>query len=769
MAEGQVSIRFSVQDGEVVRQALENLGKDGQAALAKLDAAGKQPSAGLSALDKIVSALRERTVGLALSIGPAGQVLFAMGPAGIAAAAGIGATIAVLEKLKAAANELAEKSLGVRNFAETVGLSTDQVQALVAAGARLGRSPEQVQTFVEKFTSGMQQLRHGTGELLDQITRIDPVLAHQLAGAKTTAEAWDLVAAAYLRADRAGDIFTRNAITRAIGGNRGGLGAGGLLGASAGAGGLQNLANDAAAAGAVIDKELIQKLAKLSAEIKQTNEDTSKIFASTFSEHVLENSKQVANSWLIIAKAAREFSLSPSLEEFIKFFNTVLSARDIGGDSADIEKIIASLNTDIAALTKRKGQISASIISEKDPAVIRSLTSELAKVNEQLTEFQRQRDFVQKQGPLKVTISKPSAANDVGGEEPRARSSGPSAEFLLNRPGGLRDEIALLGAAATPAEQFKLKILELVAAQEKHTASAATAARALGASVLAQEQASAAARERLGLITREELLSLNASQIDDAAAKGYVKNAQERASAEALVVKQIKETIEQQQIRNAQLPGLKQLEIAWGDLNKQFDQAATQGIGQLNSGLADMTLNSNLTTAGFQNLEKQLARTAVQMALNMTVGKLLSTVLQGIFGFINPGGLGLPLGKGLGTSPTGAAGGGSFDAGEWITVGENGPERVRFGSRVNVIPSNPIPTIVSPSIASGAAGPVNVSLKFEDHAGVQAEQTGQTRSGNDIQLEFTLTKMIKRGIAKGDFDSEMGARFGARRPTQAIG
>ncbi len=38
---GQVNVRFSVSDAEVVRQALEKLGKDGEQALKRLDAAAQ--------------------------------------------------------------------------------------------------------------------------------------------------------------------------------------------------------------------------------------------------------------------------------------------------------------------------------------------------------------------------------------------------------------------------------------------------------------------------------------------------------------------------------------------------------------------------------------------------------------------------------------------------------------------------------------------------------------------------------------------------------
>ncbi len=61
---GNVTVRFSVQDQEVVRKALEQLGADGQAALKKIDAAGQTPSASLKFLNSIMGDLRGQAMGL---------------------------------------------------------------------------------------------------------------------------------------------------------------------------------------------------------------------------------------------------------------------------------------------------------------------------------------------------------------------------------------------------------------------------------------------------------------------------------------------------------------------------------------------------------------------------------------------------------------------------------------------------------------------------------------------------------------------------------
>jgi hypothetical protein len=55
---GNVTVRFSVQDQEAVRKALEQLGRDGDSALRKIDAAGKPVSRTMGSVSEIMGDLR---------------------------------------------------------------------------------------------------------------------------------------------------------------------------------------------------------------------------------------------------------------------------------------------------------------------------------------------------------------------------------------------------------------------------------------------------------------------------------------------------------------------------------------------------------------------------------------------------------------------------------------------------------------------------------------------------------------------------------------
>ena len=113
---GNVTIRFSVQDAEVVRKALEQLGKDGEAALRRLDTAGKPVSRTMGAVSEVVSDLRMRAQASADSLGVAGVALTRLGPAGLAAGAALGVTVGALFKVIEGVDQLADKAGRIKSY-----------------------------------------------------------------------------------------------------------------------------------------------------------------------------------------------------------------------------------------------------------------------------------------------------------------------------------------------------------------------------------------------------------------------------------------------------------------------------------------------------------------------------------------------------------------------------------------------------------------------------------------------------------------------------
>lgn len=99
-----IAIRLSVQDNETVRRALEQLGEDGKKALERIEKGSNDAVKGLQPLGGAANIVNDGFQNMAARAGPLGQALSAIGPAGLGAAAAIGAlTVGLKASFEAAA------------------------------------------------------------------------------------------------------------------------------------------------------------------------------------------------------------------------------------------------------------------------------------------------------------------------------------------------------------------------------------------------------------------------------------------------------------------------------------------------------------------------------------------------------------------------------------------------------------------------------------------------------------------------------------------
>lgn len=98
MTERNLAIRLSVMDGGKVKAELKEIGESGEKSLKKIELAGQPASKSLLALNAAANDVKGMAVGLTSQIGPLGSAMAALGPAGLAAAAGLGAIAIVLKK-----------------------------------------------------------------------------------------------------------------------------------------------------------------------------------------------------------------------------------------------------------------------------------------------------------------------------------------------------------------------------------------------------------------------------------------------------------------------------------------------------------------------------------------------------------------------------------------------------------------------------------------------------------------------------------------------
>jgi hypothetical protein len=107
------------------------------------------------------------------NLGFAGTLLNTLGPAGIAAAAGIGLAVGGVLALADAAAEFATKSKALKEGAETAGLTISQFKLLGQAGKQVGLDFDETTGFFTKFIANIEALRNGGGPLYEALLKID--------------------------------------------------------------------------------------------------------------------------------------------------------------------------------------------------------------------------------------------------------------------------------------------------------------------------------------------------------------------------------------------------------------------------------------------------------------------------------------------------------------------------------------------------------------------------------------------------------------------
>lgn len=726
-----VAVRFSVEDQEVVRKALNDLGEQGKAALKKMDDTAKPSSSSMKAVSNVVDEVKGRMTGLAGSLGPVGSGLIALGPLGIAAGAAIGAAVLAFGKLNEMANELATKSSRLSNFAELTGLSTDQVQALDNVTVKYGKSAEDTNNVIERAAQAWDQLRRGQGEAFDQIRKIDPALLNQLAGAKDLAAALDILATAY---DKAGDEAAKIALAKAFGGKGGVSTLGALLGGINESGGIASLTKDAKDAGSVIDKDLIQRLSTLQAQIKDIKERTGDKFAALFSENTLQHNKEMA-------------------EDVERIVNGIRWLKENANDTSIFKAItdFARGNNPFAA-------------AQPAPGVGRGSRSG------------REGDLDSVPAPEPTVGAVPAPAGAI-----------PLAVQLRE----MRDWVGLLGSAATSAEQYNLKELELKKAVDDRSISQEKATRALAAFKLAQDQATEGMRERLGIATEDNIVSSRMAQLRDAQAKGIIRSDEEFSRAEQLVQREARQTAEAMEVRNSSFKGLKQLEIDGRDLSKSLDTGLTSSLGNLSGGLADILDRTKTAGVGFADLEKMVIRSLLEMSIKMAIVAPIArgflALLSGIPGLgslgIGAGGGQITLGTAGGPTPFPSANGNVFSGGNIIPFRAGGVIRrqVMFpmangGTGIagegdkeeGILPLTRINGklgVYATGGASSSAQPPGVELHVhgvENPKQVRVQQSVDGRGNQrlDVMLDGAVSAALSR--PGSNTRRSLGANFGAK-------
>lgn len=259
----------------------------------------QQATGSLSPFNQVMAQAQTHAAGMAGRVGALGTALTGLGPVGLAAGAALGGLALGGAKAVQMANDLAERSGAMVDFAETTGLSTTALQALTKAGAQVGINSDKIGSGFERFSVQLEELRDGSGALYKALEQINPALVDQIALAKDAAGAWDVLAQAYVSADQG----QRNVLARAAFG-RTGIGMGRLLSASNEAGGITGLQGNLSRYAP--SQEDLKRWDDLGDKIAEIKREATTTFTAMFADEVLSKQLLFYQGLLKIVELMRE-------------------------------------------------------------------------------------------------------------------------------------------------------------------------------------------------------------------------------------------------------------------------------------------------------------------------------------------------------------------------------------------------------------------------------------------------------------------------------
>ena len=617
---------------------LSKFEKDMKGAVDIADRRTREIETRFSAMNSAITGkLQQLGASASANIGFAGTLLNSLGPAGIAAAVGIGATVGGILLLANAAQEFSEKSVRLKEAAETAGLTITQFKLLGQVGRTVGVDFDETANFFQQFIFRLSELQNnGSGPLFDALLKIDSGLLRQLSTTKDSAKAIDLLIAAYARLDNAADKLQ---LSRAAGG-KGGASGGRILGAAADRGGLTGIEANSPK----FDEGQIERAAALRKEIEAISAKTANIWGGMFSDKILQSSRDMAQDfqdlalWLERVVGAKERAARVGNPEGAAADDLVAEKERLEAQLKSIDAARASNEEHQKALVQfgyTKAQIEAEI-----PA-LKGLEQSYDGVTKRLKEVNEQLDSTREKFGALPSAKVPAAGAPVSTRLAREGLSEPAPEGTASAELGiLQRNLSVLGDAINVGEQWKRKRLEIAAATEKGRLEDGVAERALGAFNLTMQAAALAARERFGIATQQQIAEAKLIQLEQERVKVGLSNLdvqrakkvieqeaviavnsarerlaiaseqqiaetrllqleQDRAKfglsdneverARVVILREAKDAADALTVRQAYLPGLQQLALDSQNARKSLDTFAVGSLTCLTGALIDIT------------------------------------------------------------------------------------------------------------------------------------------------------------------------------------
>jgi Lambda phage tail tape-measure protein (Tape_meas_lam_C) len=562
--------------------------------------------------------------------GPFGGIasgLTRLGPAGLTAAAGLGAITVAFLSLNSQVQAFVRQADQLRNAADTTGLTISQLKQLSLIGLEVGVSAEQSEAAIGKMTVAVDQLREGAGPLWDLLRKINPTLVGQVTNAENSAQAIDILAQAFAGL---GSEFERNAFLRAIFG-RGGLPFGRVLTEIAKIrGGLQSVAD-------VKFDRTVTEIDELADQLAKIRQRTTDLWGTAFGADILN---------AMIAVETRIGNISAKLTEIYVKSRTQ-------GTLSIISDVLAGRRPGISRETvQREGR------------------QQLQQQREQtLREEFEAATFEQRFGAA-GTAPLPTA-------RPKAAPMTPEQELKT-----LQERAALLGDLIGKSESYRDLQLKLDEAVKKGIISQSDANKKLAELTQTQSLATLVLKERLGIASEEELIAIRMIPIQQAVLKGTLSET-DAIKAQTIARREAKEAIEAQMVRLSELPQTLRAGLDAVNQFKQLDQVIPSFASNFESAMGDIATSSKTAAEAFKALADSIIRDLIRMTIRLAVTGPLLKSIGGAFG---GGGTNGNLFAGLFGQ---RQHGGPVRAGSPYVVGEHGPELFVPRSSGQIVPNQP--------------------------------------------------------------------------------
>jgi hypothetical protein len=651
-----IVIRFAVQDGQKVTEALKRLEQEGTASLKKLGEGGQAQARGLVLLQGAADELRGRMQGLAGNAGVVGAAFSSGGVKALAFAAALGVVVAGLRAFISSAPQL------VAN-ADAAGLSLERFQSLRAAIIDSGGNSEQASQGLRQFAVQARAANLSTGDLYEQIRKVNPEYARQLALAKDLGEAQRIVVRAM---DEAALSSQRAAIGNAAFGESWRFIAAGIRRDQ------QGLVD----AGRIISPELVQRAADVSAKINSIVDTISVRFIGAMKPAVdllarflddlnkaetsgvgrngqgSERSELVGTRLRVGAARLSGARLAPEDQNFADMEAVVRKRTDLQKQLDDLNRDYVRINDDFERAAERKGRTAAAgENTDQAQAVLdaararrvenlearKRLQEEIRALDAQEEDI-RQRDMARRGAVPEVTI-RPRVVAPVPAVDPRAaEAASRQAEIqaLTNEQSELQKKTAAMGEAASATDRQRLADIALRLAQLDRiqlTQRDVELTRSMNLVRLDAERI--AARTALGIATEEERLALKQREIANQRRLGIIRTDEEAARALALYRKELRETVNQEQVRQSFTPGLTKIrQDAQRDLRLDIDEGATQSVNEFNAALFQVARGyKDAKTAALDFGVSVIAMFAQILIKRQILGPLAGALSDGIDSF----------------------------------------------------------------------------------------------------------------------------------------